>query len=322
MNRENKIREFLDLFNGTQSSKILCHSIDDCKSTRMRNRVPLQTALRMNDELEKDVYFYVNNGGTKKNEIDEIVAVFVDIDTGRDENGDYYPTETVQQKKREMLEFCKKFPIEPSVFVETRNGFHIYWLLEPFAVNRVTLAQWETAMGRAKTFFREIGADHYVGKPNQLMRLPFTVWSKSYTGLKPFTCLAQINNTTRLSLDEFLDRTNELDVQKPTLTEYIESPSYTGPVTLQAFNTWMSRQKDRKMFTAITNRVAKKKVAKKQYSKSTNPQHIKGPEDLETILNVKEFLLEIAPQLHYKQMRFSSKQARELADRLSRDFGI
>ena len=90
------------------------------------------------------VYFVVHSEGTKKTELSRINAYMQDIDLAKffaryeqrdiikDENGNEIvlmrTKEEIESLKIKFLESLKKFSLEPSIIIETKNGFHIYWL--------------------------------------------------------------------------------------------------------------------------------------------------------------------------------------------------
>lgn len=90
------------------------------------------------------VYFVVNSGGTKKDNIRRINAHFLDMDFGKvpmlkdnkilkDENNkviyEHRTKEEIENYKQNFLVNLNKFKLSPNIVVETKNGFHVYWLL-------------------------------------------------------------------------------------------------------------------------------------------------------------------------------------------------
>lgn len=91
------------------------------------------------------VYFVVNSGGTKQEIITRINAHFLDFDYGKiskyDGNGkiikegkktvyEYRTAAEIENYKIECLKTLKNFALPPNIIVETKNGFHIYWLID------------------------------------------------------------------------------------------------------------------------------------------------------------------------------------------------
>jgi hypothetical protein len=91
------------------------------------------------------VYFVVNSGGQEKNSIKRINAHFIDMDFGKvplidsgelikDSKGkiiyEYRNKEEIEEYKIAFLKKLENFKLIPNVIVETKNGFHVYWLLD------------------------------------------------------------------------------------------------------------------------------------------------------------------------------------------------
>lgn len=72
------------------------------------------------------IFFVVQSGGQRKDSINKINAHFVDIDLHKSSSED-----EIEKLKIDTLIELQKFPLDPSIIVETKNGFHIYWLLNP-----------------------------------------------------------------------------------------------------------------------------------------------------------------------------------------------
>lgn len=151
-----------------------CYSVGP---KQMRNTKILDTALEVNGK--NDIYFYVNEGGTRGFEINKINACFVDLDVGRDATGKYFKPSEVKKKKvflRNKLTDCAH---QPNIIVETRNGYQAYWILRN--CNNNCLSRWMKVQAKLINLFK---ADPWVGKVNQIMRLPGTYWVKAHEGKK------------------------------------------------------------------------------------------------------------------------------------------
>ncbi|GAB6179943.1 hypothetical protein JCM14036_12620 [Desulfotomaculum defluvii] len=48
------------------------------------------------NQQNREIYFVVNSGGYKGDEIDKINAVFIDLDYGKDDDGNYFPLPVVE----------------------------------------------------------------------------------------------------------------------------------------------------------------------------------------------------------------------------------
>ncbi|GEM_PF-6381722 len=164
----------------------------------MKHGISIEEALEAN-EGGLDAYFIPNTGGTTKDKIKSLNACFMDIDAGKEGNN-YYTEDKLKDIKLQMIERIKQFPLKPTVIVETRNGYHLYWILRNR--DKVTPKEWEIVQRKLMSYFDTVGSDKSLSKTNQLMRLPFTNWVKGWTGLPPFYVNVLENNTTTYSLDD------------------------------------------------------------------------------------------------------------------------
>ncbi|WP_368780799.1 DNA-primase RepB domain-containing protein [Alicyclobacillus fastidiosus] len=80
-------------------------------------------------------------------------------------------TDVVARYKEDTLSELRQFPLKPSYVVETRNGLHVYWVLNAGA----TVEQFKECQRRLIAHF---GADPKVKNPARLLRVPGTYWCK------------------------------------------------------------------------------------------------------------------------------------------------
>ena len=177
----NKCQEFLNLFG---KNKIVCTSKGDVANSPM-NINPLDVALVQNEKMGCDVYFYVNTGGTKQNQITHINASFIDLDAGRDTKGKYFTSSIVAKKKTQMLNAINKCPLKPTLYVETRNGYQVYWIYTK-PISSLDKTSWSVLQNKICNHFLSVGSDSRVLKINQVLRVPHTLWCKKYEGQPPF----------------------------------------------------------------------------------------------------------------------------------------
>jgi P4 family phage/plasmid primase-like protien len=138
-------------------------------------RPPVSSATRRDDLNAKgyEAYFSVNGfkgaPDAKKENCTSINSFFVDID-GR--------------KNVQELEDIKK-RLTPSYILETKNGYHLYWLLdEPIFKAEVTEGEWISAVQRweriEQTVVATLKADPVVKDITRILRIPGTLyWKKS-----------------------------------------------------------------------------------------------------------------------------------------------
>jgi len=120
----------------------------------------LQTSLKLDNE-RVGLYFCVNAGGTKKEEINRINAVFCEID------------DLPIAEQHELYDGCS---LQPSIRVETLKSVHAYWLL----VDTMSTTQWESVQ---HALIDRFSADEHLKNCNRVMRLPFFShirWDEGY----------------------------------------------------------------------------------------------------------------------------------------------
>lgn len=155
----------------------------------------VEEKLRKLNTEGRDIYFTVNGGGTKKEQINQINAVFVDFDCGRDADKNYLALSEVEKFKKEKLDSLLDFAITPSIIVETRNGLHAYWLLE----DGCSVDEFSDCQLRLIEYF---GSDEAVKTPERIMRLPGFYWMKDIHN--PFWCDILDSNSNLYGIDRLL----------------------------------------------------------------------------------------------------------------------
>ncbi|SFM38178.1 hypothetical protein SAMN04487943_1168 [Gracilibacillus orientalis] len=123
------------------------------------------------NEQDYEIYFLVNSGGFKSKEITSYNSVFLDLDCGKDEEGNYMETKIVNDYKYKKSLELSEFEVPPSYIIETRNGYHVYWLLE----NGATAQDFMICQERLIEYF---DGDPVVKNPNRLLRVPNYYWCK------------------------------------------------------------------------------------------------------------------------------------------------
>jgi len=180
-----KIRNFLRKFGMPK----LCFAESGDRSSRMINNVDLDNLCFQNSH-GKDAYFYVNSGGTKAEEVTQINAAYVDLDVGKDENKQYFTAAIVNKKKKIILDKINSFPVKPSFVVETRNGYHVYWLIKNLKLGNVVtkrnelVNRWKQLEYKLLNYFKDVGADKWVIRLNQILRVPYSYWYKDWSNVK------------------------------------------------------------------------------------------------------------------------------------------
>ena len=138
-------------------------------------RLPVTSEARRDDLNEQgyEAYFTVNGfkdgKDAKKENCTSINAFFVDIDGRKDE------LELDEIKKR----------LEPTFILETKNGHHIYWLLdEQVYKDEVSKEEWDSSVMKweriEQSIVTTLNADPVVKDITRIMRIPNTYyWKKS-----------------------------------------------------------------------------------------------------------------------------------------------
>lgn len=159
---------------------------------------------KLNVEEQSDLYFtpnFIKNGYSRKIvNLQSFNAVFIDLDAGRTHEGRYHELDIVTSKKQEFLKTIRSFDIKPSFIVETRNGYHVHWLLKDPSL--VKSEEWYQAMDKLSIVF---SSDSAVNSPEKLMRLPFSWWHKPSEGMDPFYTKLIEANDVEVCIEEFLE---------------------------------------------------------------------------------------------------------------------
>ncbi|MGC7873708.1 CHC2 zinc finger domain-containing protein [Desulfosporosinus sp. SYSU MS00001] len=152
-----------------------------------------------------NIYFVVNSGGYSSVDITQINSVFIDFDCGKDQNGDYHPTNVVQQFKAAKLQVIDDFELKPTAIIETRNGFHVYWFVQSTA----TVEQFKECTARLISYFQ---SDPNVVRPCNLLRAPGFYWCKDVEN--KFFCEIVRLNDVRYQIEDVIDALPEVVVTK------------------------------------------------------------------------------------------------------------
>lgn len=142
-----------------------------------------------------DCYFVVNSGGRTDISINKINAVFIDYDCPKT-NNEYSPLEVVEEYKSEKLDLLNDLSLQPSIIIETRNGLHVYWLLDEGA----TIEQFKQCQIALIKYF---DSDPMIKNPSRILRLPNTHWMKDINN--PFLIKALEFNDNRYCINEILE---------------------------------------------------------------------------------------------------------------------
>ena len=193
-------KTFLEAFH--QNNKINFRALKEGqKPLNRNNRYYNQTTkdeLKQLNEQGYDIYFVVNSGGTKQDEINKINAFYIDCDCGKDDKGNYFDLDIVNQYKKRVLQKVQEFELVPTFVISTRNGYHVYWL-----VNNAKVEQFEEVQKKLIHYFN---SDERVYTPERIMRVPNFYWTKDINN--QYLCTVYQYNDVRYNADEFITHLN------------------------------------------------------------------------------------------------------------------
>ena len=164
------------------------------------------------------VNFVVHSGGTKEEEINRVNAFMLDVDLNKDFSRNKYEKQEIAALKVKFLEALKKFGLEPSCIIETKNGFHIYWLTRYMANEPCEKELWQ----KIEKAFVEYFQDNY--EPKFPERIDKTISN--------FTKIMRVNGFLHLKdpHDPFLVKCIFLNKEnKYTKEQIIEAINYKEP---------------------------------------------------------------------------------------------
>lgn len=156
--------QFLNKLHGNGEIRFRCLRRDDHSNQGLSGPYN-EHMIKILEQLNKqnyDIYVVPNSGGYRDNDISRINTVFIDLDCGEADT---------QSFKLEKLEELHEYEHIPSFIIETKNGLHVYWLVEQDAF----IEQFKECEERLISYFE---ADDKVKSPSNLMRVPDYFWCK------------------------------------------------------------------------------------------------------------------------------------------------
>lgn len=147
----------------------------------------LESGMVKNTRNASDLYFIANpSTGMKEKSVTALACNFVDLDAGRPTETSYHPLHVVNDFKRKVMRSVASsefIGLKPTYIVETRNGYHLYWVYDKHVtISTTRLHDWKLIEKYLTARFAHLGADPYVVKPNQLLRVPGSYWHKAWEG--------------------------------------------------------------------------------------------------------------------------------------------
>lgn len=271
--------------------------------------ITLSSAKIQNMQL-KDVYFVVNPGGTKANEITHLQTIYVDVDAGRDANNKFFNKKIVDRFKGRVLKRITELTIQPSYVVETRNGYQIYFKIIKIPNNQKNLETYKIIQNKLYNFFADFGADNKVQKINQLLRLPGFNWCKKWEGLPTFPVIVSSDYHSGKTYDiSELGKAfqNESVTKKPTKKDY--KPSYEKYTDISSKKSYEKVNGNGRLVVGKSKRPTD--IISEHFLKE-----VESCKNVSAIIDTCDFLEEVSKILHYSNHKFLGKQALELVQKL------
>lgn len=181
MKLDKKIQEFFKIMSLNGTSRLIFATSNG--ATDMHYCYTLEDAIQKTKTNNSDAYFVCNPAtNMKESGVTHLNCNFVDLDAGRDAEGNYLSANAVEKFKTKARSGIKRFPLKPTYVIETRNGYHCYWVYKTPLKPSVTFnLQWKETQAKIIKWFSEYGSDEIVGKPNQLLRVPGSMWNKRWS---------------------------------------------------------------------------------------------------------------------------------------------
>ncbi|EMU52819.1 hypothetical protein [Clostridium butyricum] len=187
------------------------------------------------------VFFTVNNGGSRQESIKSLSSHFIDMDFGKvpviedgkklkDNNNkpifQYRTDEEIEHYKRTFLSKLGNFKLNPNIIVETKNGFHIYWLLDrtkPHDITLFTPLQIELINYFGSLEIRKEHADLSSKTIERLLRIPNYLHLKNPDNPFLVKCI-YLNTAIRYTQEDIANALN-VDIYNIELTNNKKSKS-------------------------------------------------------------------------------------------------
>ena len=225
MKLDKKIQEFFKIMSLNGTARLIFATSNG--ATDMHYCYTLEDAIQKTKTDKSDAYFVCNPAtNMKESGVTHLNCNFVDLDAGRDAEGNYLSANAVEKFKTKARSGIKRFPLKPTYVIETRNGYHCYWVYKTPLKPSVTFnLQWKETQAKIIKWFSEYGADDIVGKPNQLLRVPGSLWNKRWSdGKRQYPAfLTKItqhgNKTLRYKYNDIKSTVSSVVLEKKTEVE-------------------------------------------------------------------------------------------------------
>ena len=146
---------------------------------------------------------------------DNVVAIrnmYVDLDFGKDKDGNYLPVEEIKKRKLEVDSFIRNVLPTPTMIVDTRNGYHVYWSIKNTDCLKIEEG---TQLLRYITDVIPL-ADSAAKDITRLLRVPGSKHHKADKGLEPYDVTIEEATPIDYSLEELRNIFENEELQKKT----------------------------------------------------------------------------------------------------------
>lgn len=193
MEKYEQFKQYCDFLHPNGKNYFACYGGNGAKPIQLHNTPADEKTygeLKRHNDNGADVYVAVQpSNGFKQEDVSAYRFLLSDWDAGRQNgDGDYYPIEVVAQKKNQIKAKWKRdiaagTMLEPSLIVETRNGYQLYYLID---TSDAAFKDFATYKAITKAIARKLGSDKAVSNLNRVFRVPGLMWRKTKEGLSPF----------------------------------------------------------------------------------------------------------------------------------------
>lgn len=285
------IQSFINLFGG----KNLFVSSDGKTSM---SRCTLSDIEKRNKN-GNDIYFVINpSKGLKNIDVTHLVCNYIDLDAGRDKDKNYFEYPKVEAFKKKAMAAIKKFTIKPTMIVETRNGYHVYWNYKtPVPANYLNRSHWREVQDKILSYFINFGGDKEVQKVNQLLRVPYTKWHKTWSGVKQSFDVKVVKKTDQIKCFDFADLVK-------SFTSLTYNASKVGKK--KVFKDILAENAD---WDAVADGPC-------SYSKKDDVNGNKKAKGPQTEAEMVSFLNDLSQVLYAKGMKYFSAQCKDMSEKI------
>lgn len=344
INADNYRNERLSFFNSFSGNHILCYNNNPrVKLSGMNHTSDLDEVMRANVRDNSDAYFYVN-GGRKKDSISFVRACYIDLDAGRDQNGQYFRPKEVLQAKKKYMAMLENFKVRPSWIIDTRNGYQVYWVLcdnDHRMGLTVNTKYWNGIQKKLANYFN---ADIRAMKINQIFRVPFSWWRKPWEGKKSyFSTPIEGYNGEKVSIVDLQEaltgQSAQVHVQSAKSSDaWYESwrqaadQSNTVPLSPNTASKILNQliRQDKEIVPVIGEEDdipdyienVEQNDTNDIIPKSTNVQFVPNNDQLKLLHSVVDFLNQVSTPLFFSNNKFLSASAKDLAAKVSDTFCV